>query len=691
MLVCCVAFQVGIADTYPSIKGHWEGKIDIPNTPLEIDIEFEMTDDGSLIGNISIPAQQVKDLLLAEINYSKDSVFFKLADMPGDPVFVGIISDDEEKISGDFSQGGQTFGFQLQRMDNRAARAKAALEGFEGFAEKAIKDWQVPGLAIAIVCDEEVVFTRGFGMRDIESELPVTTKTLFAIGSCTKAFTTFIMGILFDEGKIDWDSPVTEYIPEFRLYDPIATDLITSRDLVTHRSGLPRHDFTWYNNSKDTREDVVRHLRYLQPSAELREKYQYNNLMFLTAGYLVERVTDQTWEETVRESIFEPLGMNNSNFSVFESQKSGDYALPYEEENDQLVHIPFRQIDLIGPAGSINSNVEDMSKWLLVHLNNGKYKEEQLITPVSLADIHSPHMTMGVSQSRPEISQGSYGLGWVVDTYRGHLRIHHGGGIDGFTTQVVLFPNDNVGMVIIANVSGTGLLSALKNYAADLVLELEPTDWYDDILEKRRKGQEIREEAQAKKTIVRKKGTQPAHKLAEYMGEYEHPGYGLLAVNKVGKHLEFTFNNITTPLEHWHYEVFNAKKGADDAFKDMKIMFQDDMKGNVAAFEIALEPSVENIVFVKKPDARLFDAEYLKQFVGEYDLVGTNANISLAGNILNLNIPGSRQYTLVPDLGDEFVLKEASVVSIKFHLDNKGNVSSMAIFQPDAVYEAQKK
>jgi CubicO group peptidase (beta-lactamase class C family) len=182
--------------------------------------------------------------------------------------------------------------------------AKQALVGFDSFLEEAIKAWEVPGLAIAIVKNGEVIMTQGFGLRDVAHKLPVTPKTLFAIGSCTKAFTTFVMGTLVDEGKLDWDTPVRTYIPELQLHDRVATELLTPRDLVTHRSGLPRHDMVWYN-AKLSRKEVVGRLPYLEPTATIRNKFQYNNIMYMTAGYLVDRLTGGTWK-----TRFEPASSN---------------------------------------------------------------------------------------------------------------------------------------------------------------------------------------------------------------------------------------------------------------------------------------------------------------------------------------------------------------------------------------------
>jgi len=268
------------------------------------------------------PAQGAKDLRLSDVSQSDAAVAFKISGVPGDPSFKGTLSADGAKISGTFAQGGATFPFTLERKANPAATAQEALKDFEEVVTDAMKKFDVPGMAIAIVKYNDVVYSKGFGYRDVEKQLPVTPDTLFAIGSSTKAFTTFVLGTLVDEGKIEWDKPVRNYIPWFKLYDTGASERMTPRDLVTHRSGLPRHDLVWYNNYDASRKWLVERLPYLEPSADLREKFQYNNLMFLTAGYLTEVVTGKTWEEAVRERILLPLSMTRTNFSVADSQSS---------------------------------------------------------------------------------------------------------------------------------------------------------------------------------------------------------------------------------------------------------------------------------------------------------------------------------------------------------------------------------
>lgn len=381
IFIAGVTLSVTASEQNPTLTGHWEGQINIPNQVLAIQVDFTWSDTGGYGGTITIPAQNATNLPLDGISVSGRQIRFVMPNIPGDPVFDGELSDKGKTISGDYSQGGNTFPFTLNSTLTPAYRAEKALKRFDGFVDQAVQDWNVPGLALGIVMGDELVYAKGFGYRNVEEKLPVTPHTLFAIGSATKAFTTFTMATLVHEGQLDWDTPVRDYLPGFRMYDPVATDLLTPRDLVTHRSGLPRHDLMWYNNTEYTREDYVQRLRYLEPSADVRQKYQYNNLMFLTAGYLTAQLTGQAWETAVRERVLNPLGMSSTNFSVVTSQQEDEYALPYRENDDSLQVMPFRELTVLGPAGSINSTIDDMSRWLMLHLDNGSYNGNRLASP----------------------------------------------------------------------------------------------------------------------------------------------------------------------------------------------------------------------------------------------------------------------------------------------------------------------
>jgi CubicO group peptidase (beta-lactamase class C family) len=502
-----------------------------------------------------------------------------------------------------------------QRSDNPAAKSLKALKSFEDVVNQALKDNNLPGAAVAVVASGKVVYAKGFGFRDLEAKKPMTPNTLFAIGSTTKAMTTTVLGMLVDEGKLEWDKPLRNYLPMFRLSDPIISERITLRDLVTHRSGLPGHDLVWFNNNEITRAELVERIAHLELNADLRECWQYNNLMFMTAGYLAGQLSGDTWEEVMRKRLFEPLGMTRSNFSVTQSQKDNDFAYPYRRNGKKPERIPFRIVDVIGPAGSVNSSVNEMTRWLLFNLRGGKVGDQQLINPATLADIHSPQMVTGEPLRRPEISQSIYGMGWFINIYRGHRRIGHGGGIDGFSTSVMFFPDDDLGIVSFDNgeLGELEIATLINNCIADRMLGLKPIDWLEQDKAKNKKQSEVKEdkeetkkeEGQQSEEEVKIPDTHPSHPLSAYAGEYQNPGYGTLKITLVNDALELTYNGLVSPLEHWHYDVWNGaeiESSGPVSFNNMKFLFHSDLEGHISAVQAAFEQKVAPIVFTKKLD-----------------------------------------------------------------------------------------
>ncbi|MGH9752141.1 MAG: serine hydrolase, partial [Blastocatellia bacterium] len=692
LLLVLICFSLASAAPQQNpLVGHWEGVIKLPTGALNFSVDFRTGADGKLAATITIPQQGAKDMPLANVGFADGAVSFALPNIPGDPKFHGKLSADGQKIEGTFSQGPANFPCNLERKADPVAAAKEALAGFDDVVADAMKKFEVPGMAIAIVKNKEVIYAKGFGHRDVEKQLPVTADTIFAIGSSSKAFTTFVLGTLVDEGKIEWDKPVRNYIPWFKLFDPSMTERLSVRDLVTHRSGLPRHDLVWYNNLDASRESFVRSLAYLEPSADLREKWQYNNLMYLTAGYLTEVITGKTWEDAVRDRALNPLGMKRSNFSVGDSQKDGDFAQPYGKRDGKIEKLPFRPITNGGPAGSINSSVNEMARWVIANLNGGKYGDKKIAEAATVDDMHRPYMTTGASSEFPEIVGGEYALGWFVDTYRGHRRVQHGGNIDGFSANVTLFPKDGVGVVVLTNLNGTPLRDLIPHLVADRLFKLSTVDWITQGATRRAVAEQASKEGEKKKEVTRVQGTQASHKLEDYAGDYEHPGYGVLKVALRDGKLEATFNNIVTPLEHWHYDTFNGGKAKDPTFSNMKYSFQTDVNGYIARVSAQFEASVKEIAFAKKPDARLFDPGYLSRYTGAYDLMGQTINVSLKGAALVAVVGGQPPIDLVPALSGDFTLKQVQVVSIHFVMDDKETAAGFEIRQPGTVLTAKRK
>ena len=556
------------------------------------------------------------------------------------------------------------------------------LNDIDSIVNEALDVFNVPGVAIGIVVDGKVVLSRGYGYRNLDQSLPTTENTLFAIGSCTKAFTTFMLGQLVNEGKITWDDPVISHIPEFRLMDQYSTHHITIRDLVAHRSGMARHDLLWFN-PEFNRSDVIKSLQYLEPACKLREKFQYNNLMYTVAGILIEKVTGQTWEEALSSRIFIPLTMLNSNDSVKESQKSEDFSMPYAEVAGEIKAIPFRSIQSVAPAGAINSSVSDMVKWIQLQLSNGTLLDKHFIYKETLQEMHTIQMPMVASPTDEEVYHFGYGLGWCTGIYRGHYYLHHGGGIDGFISQVSLLPQEKIGVVVLSNSSsdGTFAVSCITNTIIDKLLEKTDVNWIEKSKSQR---EQIKKAQQERPDANNELISTPAHKLEDYVGYYEHPAYGIVQVKLENDQLFAIYGEMVASLSCKCYDIFNGK--IDEALLDKSTIifsFANNTSGDICELSIPLDQTVKPIIFKRKADNDLFSLEYLKQFEGVFGDKPLSVEVSLRNNKLFLISPGMGGETeLVPDKRSKFGLKGFPGHSIHFILDNEGKVCELLFIHP---------
>ncbi|MCU0647314.1 MAG: serine hydrolase [Gemmatimonadaceae bacterium] len=690
LLAACASFAAAQPAARPDLcSGRWQGGVLLPGTRLTVDIDFVRQGDGSCTGDISIPQQNARDLRLKEVRVTRDSLVATIDGVPGTPTFTGAADASGQRINGRFTQAAISAAFELTRGPTPAQLARERLAGFDAWIDSAIAAWKVVGLSVGIVVDGETVYLRGHGLRDRERRLPMTPQTLLAIGSSSKAFTTFAMGALVDAGKLRWDAPVRTYLPWFRMHDDVATLRLTPRDLVTHRSGLPRHDLLWYNNRTDTRESLVRRIAHLPLSADLREKFQYNNLMFLTAGYLVGTLNGSSWEDGLRDLVLRPLGMTRTNFSVAESQRDPDHSLGYGVRRDTIERTPFRDISLVGPAGSINSSAEEMTKWITLHLDGGKLGDRQVVQTTTLRDMYRPYTPIAGLGTAPELGPMSYGLGWFIDTYRGRYRVQHGGNIDGFTASVTLLPNERVGIVALANQNGAALPELLARTAMDRLLGGERKDWNAEALAQRTAAAGGAREMEERKGEARIPGTRPSHPLAAYAATYADSGYGAATVQLERDTLVFTYNGISAKLAHWHYETFSALRNpADPTFADQQLTFRTNAKGQIDAMLVTFDPNVPAVVMRREPPARLREVAFLSRLVGRYRLpTGQMVTITLRGATLMYQQGAGAPTELDPFDGTTFSLRANPQISLEFRLDASGVVTGVRGVQPGAVFD----
>ncbi|HEY6254120.1 MAG TPA: serine hydrolase [Candidatus Angelobacter sp.] len=578
----------------------------------------------------------------------------------------------------------------VQGQETGGQDATKALNGFDDFVAQAMKDWKVPGVAVAIVQGDKVILLRGYGYRDVEKKLPVTPKTLFSIGSITKSFTVSTLGMEMDEGKVDWDKPVREHLPGFRMFEPTVTEQLTIRDMVTHRSGLPRHDLVWYT-SDFSREDLIRRLQYLELSKPLRYTFQYNNLMFMTAGYVAGRLDGMSWEDVIKKRIFTPLGMNGTTFSYKDSQNSPDFALPYRKGSDlkaEVKRIPFDPTCpdrcAIGPAGEINSSAADMSHYLLFHLNKGKYEGKQLLSANNATQMQTPQMVIQGAPDYKETSEASYGMGFFISAYRGHKQVEHGGNIDGFSADLTFLPNDGIGVVVLTNLDGTPLPDVIALNVFDRFLGMDQVPWSKRFLDAELKGKQSEEEAKSKGYVGRKVGTHPSQPLGEYVGDYENPGYGIISISPDADGFKMKFNQLERTLRHYHYDSFQVPENPFDVFEKLIITFQTDNNGEISTVSLPVG-GVKPAVFTRMPDRQLSQRSFIEAFAGKYEIPGspTPATVELRGdNTLFLTFPGSPARKLMPKRGTTFGLESAPNVNLEFKRDAGGKVTELVVHTP---------
>jgi CubicO group peptidase (beta-lactamase class C family) len=558
------------------------------------------------------------------------------------------------------------------------------LADFRQFAEAQLKLWHAPGASIAIVRGNDVIAVTGYGLRDLKDQKPMTGKTVQPIASITKSFTVASLAVLVRDGKLNWDKPVRDFMPEFRLYDEYATAHITPRDLVTHATGLPRHDWVWVGTTA-SREDLVRRLRYLEPSAEPRARYQYNNLAFCTAGYLAGRVGGSSWEDMIRTGIFEPLHMENSSASVTVLAQNEDHATPYRlNEKEEPIAIRYLNVDSLGPAGSINSNAEDMSRYLRMLINKGKFEDQTILSETDVIEMMAPRIVVPDADIYSELGSSQYAMGLRVTTYRGYRMIQHGGALRGLSASLAILPEQKLGVFVAANVSDSSIPSVFTYAVFDRLLGLEPVDWSARFRERREKDKASREEAAAQKISTRKPNTTPAHPLEEYAGVYEHGGYGIFQVSANENRLLCRFNGASSPFDHFHYEVFAAPKNESNSFSEQKIQFQTSLDGEVESVAVQFEPATSPIIFKRRPDAKLFEPEFLARFVGEYEVGAARAKVTMrADNRLTWFVPGAPVRELEPVRGARFAMKDRPGYSVEFLADDDGSYNRIALHTPN--------
>lgn len=466
-------------------------------------------------------------------------------------------------------------------------------ENIDDWIEASRQDWKIPGMAVGIVKDGKVVYAQGFGEKKLGSGEKVDANTIFSIASVSKNITAAALGILVDEGKIDWDDKITQHIPWFQLKDPWITKELTIRDALTHRVGLGRYLGNRLQFMTDSpRDTILYQMRYMDLEKPFRSNFVYNNVMYSLAGQIIEHVEGVTWDEFLKTRLFSPLEMNTTTTSITEFKGGDNQAYPHQEIDGEVVSIQRRNWDNAGPAGGVNASINDLNKWLLMQLGtSGEYNGKTIVSEKQMNELHKPQMVSG--QANAMAAQSTYGFGWNITDHKGKRVITHGGATDGFNTSMYLMPELELGVIVVGN-TFNGLGNAVAYQVMDAYLGDNEVDYNERYLNRYKKSYERAAEAREKIHEERVKKTKPSLDLEAYTGVYHSEGYGKVEVKKVGKELEMRFWNtddLEAILEHWHFDTFRAV-WKNPAQREEFMQFHLNKAGEVEAldFEFALRP-----------------------------------------------------------------------------------------------------
>ena len=563
------------------------------------------------------------------------------------------------------------------------------MKKFDKEMEKNLKDWNIPGVGVGIVKDGKLVFVKGYGYRDYEKKLPITANTLFQLASNTKLFTATALGFLVNEGKLDWDKPIKTFVPAIEFYNNDLNNTITLRDMLSHRTGVTRHDMIWYK-SDFTRKEFFEKLKYLEPSQPLRQGYLYNNLMYASAGHLIELVENKTWEHYVQEKILKPLKMNSTVFSIPEMEKQSDIFVPYNEKRDTTILYKINYLsetEGLGPAASIISNINDLSHWLSALMNKGIYEGKQVIPEAIVKETMEPSIALhnySLDQGFTEVLNPVYGMGRQTEAYRGHQLVLHGGHLNGIFSQISYMPQDNIGVILFVIGEHSMSYNSINYNIYEHLLGLSTTPWSERGLKSRDARKKIAKDGRAKATVGQIPNTKPSHPLNDYLGNFENKAYGIINVSQKDAKMMFTFHNIKLALNHFHYDRFDTNNDEEDGLYSLN--YQTSPQGDIDRFIISLDEG--EVTFTKKPDETLNTVEILSKYAGKYKIATSTLEVILKDKN-HLFMKGAPDIELIPYQPNIFKIKESAEITIEFMMEN-GKVKSMVQKDASGQYEIMR-
>jgi CubicO group peptidase (beta-lactamase class C family) len=440
----------------------------------------------------------------------------------------------------------------------------------DAYIARVMQTFEVPGLAVAVVKDGQVLLARGYGVRKLGAPAPVDERTLFGIASNTKAFTATALGILVEEGKLQWDAPVINYLPWFQMYDPFVTREMTIRDLLVHRSGLGlgAGDLLWWPTSTYDRKEIARRLRYIKPATSFRSAYAYDNVLYSVAGEVIEAVSGQTWEDFVSTRILARVGMTGSSVRHSAASGGGNIATPHAVIDGQVRPVSPFGSDNVNPAGGINTSAADIAKWLLVQLDSGKLADgTRLFSPRTTRELWSVVTPFRVGTPPPELAPlranfAGYALGFGLRDYRGWKIVSHTGGLPGFVSRITFVPDQRLGIAVFTNQESGEAFESITWRLLDYFLGAPQTDWLAAYRTLKVRGDSAVAAQERAATAARDTASRPSLPLAKYAGAYRDAWYGDISITLENGKLVMWFSHtpsLTGDLDHFQYDTFIAR------------------------------------------------------------------------------------------------------------------------------------
>ena len=480
------------------------------------------------------------------------------------------------------------------------------LKKIDAYMQQLMDEWKIAGCAIGIVYKDSLIFSKGYGYRNIQDKLPVTPKTLFIIGSNTKFFTAVAASILHLEKKLDLNKPVRTYMPQLQFATSEIDEKVTLRDMLSHRSGVPRWDGLWFGASYSN-DEFLEKLKYLKPTRNYRETFLYNSNYYSTAGIVCGEVYGSNWKNLIKNKIFSPLEMNKSCFDINKADKDSewgnDYIIDAQSNTWKQLYNGSTTCSCVEPAGLIVSNVEELSHWVIALLNKGVYKNTQAIPSAAIEEVlHVNNIGFGRYKYKEVIDAG-YGLGINISSYKGHYFLFHGGTAGGYRTEISFFPADSIGIIVLTNtVQGAGMSAASVLGIADRLLKLDESPWSQRLMAEQKQFSLARKKELDSLRSLKVKNTTPSHPLEDYAGVYENKIYGTITITINGNTLNFHFRNVDESLEHFHYDQFWTKELPNysvypQLYPVYRLKFLTSNKGEIFKFQTSIigDPETEFI------------------------------------------------------------------------------------------------